>query len=150
IAMTTPSATACWISAFERPNPPEELLTMLSAIIPIVLRFSNGRTASFRKFSPVNASVGLVINPPFARNGIPPMRSDNVMVPIPSSYPCHLHHLARHPYLLTVYRIEASIFDRGSQIFELYPGRAYARNVGSITCIRPFDGVPRLALMSQL
>src|SRR5699024_9202069 len=60
------------------------------------------------------------------------------------------HPLARLPYLLTVYRIPASMFERGSQIFLLYPGRAYARNVGSITCISPLDGVPLLALLSQL
>src|SRR5699024_8052069 len=32
----------------------------------------------------------------------------------------------------------------------LYPGILYAANVGSITCLKPFDGVPRLALISQL
>src|SRR5699024_12840548 len=32
----------------------------------------------------------------------------------------------------------------------LYPGILYAANVGSITCIKPFEGVPRLALISQL
>src|SRR5699024_7633955 len=55
----------------------------------------------------------------------------------------------RDPYLDKAYLIDASILSSGFQML-LYPGILYAANVGSITCIKPFEGVPRLALISQL
>src|SRR5699024_4360296 len=47
------------------------------------------------------------------------------------------------------YLIDASMLSSGFQML-LYPGILYAANVGSITCIKPLDGVPLLALISQL
>src|SRR5690554_2704119 len=46
--------------------------------------------------------------------------------------------------------MEATMFANGSQIPRLRTFPAYALKVGSMSCIRPLEGVPFRALMSQV
>src|SRR5699024_8211651 len=46
--------------------------------------------------------------------------------------------------------MDARMFANGSQMLFGARESRNARNVGSMTCMRPFDGVPRFALLSQL